>query len=736
PTVDGPVPAPAAMIPGYGADRPSERAAGGAGGARPPRWAEVTAYLEALAAASPRVRLDTLGRTTLDRPFVLATVASPATLADLELYRSVQQRFADPWSVRSNDELAHMLAAGRTVVLVAGSGRAGARARDRGAAGRPVSDPLRIAYRLASGDGRVERTILANTIVLALPSLNPDGFDRVAEWLDERGGETVTEGFAPPILEHAYAGRGDLRADLPGLTQIETRLVIERVVRAWNPHAVHGIEPDDARPATGSWGAGAGRGARADTVRGRSSRDPGATGALPWPARFSPLAAGIAPMRAHGDPIALLEEAATERERWLWNGWDAARRAVVARSDDPPAAWGIIAPRPGGSSSSSGLAELLRILDISGVELHRAAEPFELGDAARRTVAAGTYLVPGRQPRAGLARWLLGGPADDAGVLPRLLGVDIDSIRLSDREMRDLSARSAIAEVASVRAPRRIAPGLTGAGSAAPRIAVYRSRAPASDEGWVRWVLDAYRIPHITVADRQIRRGGVAARADVVVFPDQHPDTIYAGHARGTVPAGNAGGLGAEGTAALAEFVRAGGSLVTLGRATRYATEYLGIPVRDRDLDARASCAESAMSAGRAGPPPTPSSRTARAGTGERERIAAAAQALPQVVPLEVDTTHPLGAHSSVHVRAWVDGALALEPEGAAARGVARYGPDATTGCRTDGYAFVETSAGAGRVVAFGFRPHHRGIAVTTLPLFFNALRAGAGPPQSPSSAR
>ena len=40
-------------------------------------WGQITTYLTSVAQASPFVRLDTLGRTTLGRPFLLLTITSP-----------------------------------------------------------------------------------------------------------------------------------------------------------------------------------------------------------------------------------------------------------------------------------------------------------------------------------------------------------------------------------------------------------------------------------------------------------------------------------------------------------------------------------------------------------------------------------------------------------------------------------------------------------------------------------
>ena len=44
-------------------------------------WRQITGYFSALAAASPSVRVDTLGTTTQGRPFIVATISSPRTFA-------------------------------------------------------------------------------------------------------------------------------------------------------------------------------------------------------------------------------------------------------------------------------------------------------------------------------------------------------------------------------------------------------------------------------------------------------------------------------------------------------------------------------------------------------------------------------------------------------------------------------------------------------------------------------
>ena len=39
---------------------------------------------------------ETIGKTTMDKPFVMATISSPENLARLEEYKQIQDQLADP----------------------------------------------------------------------------------------------------------------------------------------------------------------------------------------------------------------------------------------------------------------------------------------------------------------------------------------------------------------------------------------------------------------------------------------------------------------------------------------------------------------------------------------------------------------------------------------------------------------------------------------------------------------
>ena len=61
-------------------------------------WEKVVSYFQLLAKSSDRIRVDDLGKTTEGRTFLAATIAAPETLRNLDRFRQIQAKLADPRS--------------------------------------------------------------------------------------------------------------------------------------------------------------------------------------------------------------------------------------------------------------------------------------------------------------------------------------------------------------------------------------------------------------------------------------------------------------------------------------------------------------------------------------------------------------------------------------------------------------------------------------------------------------
>lgn len=195
-------------------------------------WSSIVDYFKKLDAASDRMQFEEIGKTTMGAPFVFATISTPENLKNLEKYKQINAKLADPRVIRSNDVAAKKLVAeGKTIVLIT----CGIHSTE---VGSTLSSML-IAHRLTSSNEPEIKKILENTIILLVPSLNPDGVDIVKNWYDKTLG-TPYEGTEPPELYHKYVGHDNNR-DWYAFTQVETQLTVDKIHNVWHPQIVHDI---------------------------------------------------------------------------------------------------------------------------------------------------------------------------------------------------------------------------------------------------------------------------------------------------------------------------------------------------------------------------------------------------------------------------------------------------------------------------------------------------------------
>ena len=206
-------------------------------------WSQVVTYFQKLDAASDRVKFEEIGKSTMGRPFVYATISAPENLKRLGEFKEIQRQLADPRLLGSptNPALANrkaraLIARGKTVIVIT----CGIHSTE---VGSTLSSML-IAHRLASSNEPEIQEILRNTIILLVPSTNPDGVDIVKNWYDKTLG-TPYEGTEPPELYHKYTGHDNNR-DWYAFTQVETQLVVDKILNVWHPQIVHDIHQQGA----------------------------------------------------------------------------------------------------------------------------------------------------------------------------------------------------------------------------------------------------------------------------------------------------------------------------------------------------------------------------------------------------------------------------------------------------------------------------------------------------------
>jgi hypothetical protein len=126
-----------------------------------------------------------------------------------------------------------------------------------------------------------------------------------------------------------------------------------------------------------------------------------------------------------------------------------------------------------------------------------------------------------------------------------------------------------------------------------PRVAIYSSWDRSTQEtGWVRFTFDQFGIPYDLIFKERARQGDLRADYDVIVMPTQTltRQSVFAPPAARPVPYMKdekykflgmygespdiTGGMGGEGVDAFAKFLDGGGTLITLGNASRFPTEF------------------------------------------------------------------------------------------------------------------------------------------------------------------
>jgi hypothetical protein len=226
-----------------------------------------------------------------------------------------------------------------------------------------------------------------------------------------------------------------------------------------------------------------------------------------------------------------------------------------------------------------------------------------------------------------------------------------------------------------------------------PRIGLYRSWIPNMDEGWTRYILDQFGFEYTRLVNAEIRRGALRSRFDVIVFPKASATAMNEGFRAGQMPPEYAGGLGAEGAAALKAFAEAGGTLVFLNESSEWAIEALGLPVKN-----------------------------VLAGLNSREYYCPGS-----LLNVTLQAGHPLGYGMPAEVAIWNEGSPAFEVRSGSVAGYGEKNLLASGWLLGEKYlvkrsALADVPMGKGRAVLFGMRPQYRAQSYQAFKLLFNSF--------------
>ncbi len=308
---------------------------------------------------------------------------------------------------------------------------------------------------------------------------------------------------------------------------------------------------------------------------------------------------------------------------------------------------------------SNAAARAVNRLLAEGVEVRRAGEGFSANGSK---YAPGAFVVDAAAPAALLTE-------------------------LAERDLLSFAPADCVPDVALTRLRT-------------PRVGLYSSYVPNSEEGWTRLIFEEYGFDFRALTDEDVRAGGLEGEFDAVVLPHQRFRQLHKGYNPATYPERYAGGLGDEGSESLGRFVESGGMLVAWDGAARYAINRLRLPARN----ALSAYAPSTFFA-----------------PGSLLRAA-------------MDFGHPLayGMPRDAAVM-FVNGPAFELVEGVAVARFPRYNPLLSGWLigqeKLHGRAALAcVPLGEGRVVLMGYRPQFRAQARGTYKTLFNALYWAASP--------
>ena len=737
-------------------------------------WSQVVDYFERLDRASDRVSFETLGNTTIGKPFVMVTISAPENLARLEEFKQIQDQLADPRKLgppaTRDRKAAELIKRGKAVVLIT----CGIHSTEVGS----YLSSMLIAYRLASSTEPEIQKILANTIILLVPSLNPDGVDIVKNWYDQTLG-TPFEGTDPPELYHKYTGHDNNR-DWYAFTQVETQLTVDNIHNVWHPQIVHDIhqqgaygsrlflppymppvEPNVPKPIVtgytelGTWMANEMRDKGFQGITTNSTYDAwtparayshyhggvrilsetaSARIASPITLKFEELRSreGYDPQKEspqfgplwrggewHLSDITkymttaaflLLDHAAENREQWLRRFYAIGKEAVRPRR--PGELFGFLIEPP------QGCVALMDILHRAGVEttLPKEGTGFKI---AGRPLPDGTKLVRMDQPYGAFAKAML-----EVQHYPNLRDATGHPIAPYDVTAHTLPLLMGVT-VHAVKAPfnyLRAAGPISEVAEArdscksGPRAelpAIYRSSVPSHDEGWTRWIFESKEIPYGILGDKELRAGITVYKPAPGVTGKYYVLLIPDQSARTLLEGYRTGAMPPEYTGGLGpEGVKNLRDFVETGGTLVFLNRASDFAIEQFKLPLRNVVAN------------LPRTDFYVPGS---------------ILRIELDTSHPIAKGMPRETIAWAEDSPVFEvtddPSATVPRAnvrvIASYPVDKDpllSGWLLGGNlikgkaALVEVTMGKGRVILFGFRPQYRAQSEATYPLFFNAL--------------
>jgi len=191
------------------------------------------AYARALASASPRVRVFTIGRSEEGRDIIMLAISDEAGIRDLDRLKAATAALADP-RITDTQSAEKLIQTSRPIYYF----NAALHSDETGS----TEAMLELAYRLAVSEQPMIRHIREQLVVLINPISNPDGRDKMVDWfyryLKGKTDRATLPRQSPPYWsKYTFV---DINRDTHQQTH-ETTKAVHRMFYQWHPTVVHDL---------------------------------------------------------------------------------------------------------------------------------------------------------------------------------------------------------------------------------------------------------------------------------------------------------------------------------------------------------------------------------------------------------------------------------------------------------------------------------------------------------------
>lgn len=194
---------------------------------------DLYAYFRALARATPRVRVDSIATTEEGRQIILVVIADEQTMRDLDHYKALMRRIADPRTLPP-DSATTVLGEAKPIYYLNG----GLHSPEMGSPEMLTE----LAYRLAVGDDSTDAMIRNRVITIINPVSEPDGRDKQVDWYLHytKGRPTFDDGFPRSSPFWGRYALHDNNRDGLQISQALTKAIFD-IYYDWHPLVMHDL---------------------------------------------------------------------------------------------------------------------------------------------------------------------------------------------------------------------------------------------------------------------------------------------------------------------------------------------------------------------------------------------------------------------------------------------------------------------------------------------------------------